>query len=267
MYRVYLVFFVMCLIAARTATAHEFWIEPQSYYVGEDEPIRADLKVGQNFSGSVFAYLPGRFRSFTITGSNDTEPIDGVIGDIPAISVQSAGTGLQVLAYHSTADRLTFDDMNEFSDYVIYEGNEWAIAKHRELGLPESGFTEAYTRCAKALVKVGDGTGGRDKAVGMPLEIVALQSPYDTETEKEIRVVLLREGEPMAGQQINVFFKGDPGAPRPHVTDTEGRVSIDVSLPGRYLLNAVWMRPAGSGRDVAWESYWASLTFEVPVND
>lgn len=267
----YLVFFVFCLFAAHAAAAHEFWIEPQNHVLPENAPIRADLKVGQNFSGAVFPYLPDRFQNFTLTGARSTRPIDSVIGDIPAVNTEPLGSGLQIIAYHSMADRLKFDNMDEFSVYVAYEGNSWAVAKHRELGLPESGFTEAYTRCAKALVQVGAGAGGSDRAVGMPLEIVALNSPYGATPAQAVTVVLLREGAPMAGQQINVFLKdglkNTAGNPQSYVTDAEGRALIDVSRPGRYLLNAVWMRPAGPGVGVAWESYWASLTFEVLSKD
>lgn len=225
--------------------------------------INADLKVGQNFSGLVFSYLPNRFVSFEVTGPDGTRPVTGIVGDTPAAAIPDAGPGLYILSYHSTADTLTFDDLQEFAEYAAYEGNDRIIAEHAALGLAETNFTEAYTRCAKALVQVGPFAGGADRAVGLPAELVALTSPYDPARGDTLDVQLLWQDAPLADQRINVFFKGDADGPVPVTTDADGQAGVDVSRPGTYLLNAVVMTPNAPGDEIAWESHWASLTFEI----
>ena len=46
-------------------------------------------------------------------------------------------------------------------------------------------------------------------------------------------------------------------------TDAAGKAVISLQGGGKFLLNAVHMQEAPPGRDAKWESYWASLTFEI----
>lgn len=48
------------------ATAHEFWIEPETYTVDPGDPIIAELRVGQDFKGAAQTYFPDRFARFDV---------------------------------------------------------------------------------------------------------------------------------------------------------------------------------------------------------
>ncbi len=46
-------------------------------------------------------------------------------------------------------------------------------------------------------------------------------------------------------------------------TKSEGRVSINVDRAGKWRLHAIKMERCAEPQVADWESYWASLTFEI----
>lgn len=255
---------VLCLVTASGATAHEFWIEPEAHHVAPGDTIRAALRVGQDFKGSELPYLEGRFETFTVSGPHGTHDVSGTPGDRPAAQIGTDAKGLHILGYHSTANTLTFSTMEKFVNYIAYEGNPWALDAHRAAGMPETGFKERYTRNAKALVQVGPvQPGDGDRALGLPIELIAQAHPADLGAGDRLPVLLLWQGEPLAGQRINIFTKGTEGPPPHVVTDAQGHAEVPLPRAGRYLINAVHMFPLDAEGPVHWESFWASLTFAV----
>lgn len=263
MYRLlWTVYFLLVLPAA--AGAHEFWIEPTRFEVSQTEDIIANLRVGQYFKGNNQVYLPDTFVSFTVTDLDGTRPVKGRIGDLPAVRIPAGRNGLHILAYHSTPSSVTYSSYDKFRDFARKHGFEWVIEAHQRRGLPTTDITESYTRYAKSLVKVGDGTG-RDESVGMPFELVAETNPY-TDLSDDITVRLLRLQKPQAGARISVFrkFVGCDATRTTVITDADGRANIPTGPGGRFLVNAVHIQAPGPRGYTPWESLWASLTFMLP---
>ncbi len=246
------------------AAAHEFWIEPKAFRVEPGAPIVADLKVGQNFRGDTYPYLKSRFVSFRATDRAGARDVKGDEGDAPAVNTRSAAKGLQVISYLATAHRLDFDKWEDFVSYVEYEGLGWVAEAHKQRGLPESSFAEEYVRCAKALVQVGEPSAAdQDLATGMPLELIAGQNPYAAPAPSELPVTLLWRGKPIGNIQIRVFRDNGTVSDTTTRTDPAGKAVISLQGGGKFLLNAVHMQEAPPERPGKWESYWASLTFEI----
>ena len=263
--------FLLLLLPIRAANAHEFWIEPTRYKLEPAEEIVANLRVGQYFKGNTFSFVPEKFIEFSVIDSSGKRPIKGRLGDLPAVNIPTAKTGLHVLVHHSTANTLTYSDFAKFERFARKEGNAWVLDTHKQRGLPRKNITEAYTRYAKALVRVGNGEG-RDKWVGMPFEIVVETNPYAGPSLGEITVRLLWKGRGMADKKISIFrkYSGCEATRSAVFTDAAGRASIPRELGGRFLLNSVHVTEpsAGSERTRAmWHSFWASMTFELPRTD
>lgn len=248
------------LVAAAPLAAHEYWIEPERYHLSAGAPLLADLRNGQDFRGSRLPYIGQRIRSFRLHDSEGSREIEGVNGDRPAARLQAPAPGLVILSYHSQPDSLEFRSFESFAGYVRYEGLDWAIARHRADGLPDSGFSERYTRNAKALVQVGPHAQGADRLLGLPLELVVDGSPYAPGRDA-VPVRLFRQGVPVADWPINVFTRADGGraALSRLRTDGAGRATVAFPPGSDILLNAVWLERAEG--EFAWESWWASLTF------
>lgn len=243
--------------------AHEFWVEPARYHVAVGEAILGHLKTGQHFKGVRNLYLPHQFTSFEITDAAGTRPVTGIVGDIPPLNLIADQPGLKVITYLSEPKSLDYTEWEKFEEFLTGMGMAAPLERHRARGLDPNAFTETYIRCAKSLVAVGDGAGA-DRALGMPLELVALTNPYSDSVTDGMRVQLLWQGAPLVDAQVKLFTgQGDSLQTAFMRTDGDGIALMPNLGPGQYLLNAVQLIEAPEGVDAAWQSYWASLTYAI----
>lgn len=263
-------FTTLVLISSQIASAHEFWISPQTYSVESGSPISADLRVGQNFEGGSFPYIPANFDRFELVHGNDVVKVKSRIGDRPALNQPAPSPGLWVVVHETTDQRLTYRDRETFVNFVTHKDLSGTLEAHAARGLPDAGFVENYRRFAKSLVAVGGFTGD-DREIGLRTELVAESNPYDPAFSGTMNVQLLFEGAPRIDAQIEVFERGPNGQVSIGTTrtDANGRASIAVKPGHEYLVDAVKMLPLegdASGIQAVWYSLWASLTFKVPAN-
>lgn len=249
------------------AHGHELWLSPKQYVVKEGAAIVANIRVGENFSGSVFAYIPKNFTRFDVISETRTTPVEGRIGDVPALSVAPLESGLVTLVYQSTASTVTYYEWEKFEQFVRHKDLVGVIDQHRARGLPERRFAERYFRYAKSLLAVGHGEGN-DKPLGLETEIVAEANPYTDDMAEGLRIRVLYQGQPRTDALVEVYERDTDGAVtlRPLRTDVDGRATVPVAVGHEYLLDAVVMRPVlgDNAENAVWESLWASLTFRVP---
>ncbi|MGR3759361.1 DUF4198 domain-containing protein [Roseobacteraceae bacterium NS-SX3] len=253
------------LLLASLASAHEFWIEPEKYQVAEGAQVSAQLLNGQMFKGAKIPYFPQRTRRFEVTEGGSSRENTGRMGDLPALQFIPQAAGLLTIVHETEPDTLVYESWTKFQAFADEKGFAGIRARHTARGLPESGFTERYSRHAKALIAVGQGEG-RDGARGMETEFVALANPYTGPAAVSLPVLLLYQDAPRPGARIDVFERTAEGAVTRTRTQTgaDGIARITVK-PGRsYLLDAVVLRPAPDGSGAVWETLWASLTFAIP---
>lgn len=256
---------VVC--ATQPADAHEFWISPETYMVPAEGQLIANIRVGQGFSGAAYAFFPKRFERFDLVAGDDVIPVEGRLGDRPALKMQAPARGL-ITVVHQTGDSfLTYDDAETFTQFVTHKDFAWALDENRRRGIPEQGFRERYSRYAKSLVGVGDARGA-DREVGLETEIVALANPYTDDVSEGLTVRVLYRSQPRADTQVEVFARDPEGTvtTTTYRTDAMGQAVISVEPGTEYLVDSVVMRPLTPEKesDPVWESLWASLTFRVP---
>lgn len=257
-----------CLAFAHAAEAHEFWIAPHAYQVAPGEPIVADLRVGQDFQGSRQTYFPDRFARFEVKMGETVLPVEGRLGDMPAMTFTPPGEGLAVVIHETKGDSLRYKTRDLFEGFVAHKELGDVLERHAERGLPELAFREAYTRYTKSLVAVGSGEGA-DSEVGLHTEIVALANPYTDDLSAGFPVRVLYEGAPRVGAQVEVFARdADAEVTKAlYHTDDEGRAVIEVEPDTEYMVDAVVMEDTGNDDPDAgpvWHSAWANLTFHTP---
>jgi len=257
------------LIFTFNIKAHEMWIEPVKYQVAKNKTIYAHEKVGQNFKGNPYSYLNTSYEKLDITINNKTRPVKSRIGDIPAIHEVAEEEGLAIVSAVSTVSHISYETWKKFESFIKSKELDWVLIKHKERGLPSKGFTEAYQRFPKALLKVGSGKG-KDKALGMRLEWVIETNPYTTPRTENgvIRARLLWKGKPLKYTHVGVFNKVDKQFIKTSLsTDENGVVEIPQANGGEFLINAVQMiEPSEKVRNdtgAVWESLWASVTYFI----
>lgn len=252
---------------ATASKAHEFWIDPVDHQVAPGTPVVADIRVGTEYEGAAYSYIPQRFRRFDYAFGGAVSRVDGTVGDRPAMTVEPDGEGLLV-AIHVTEDqRLIWSTWEKFAKFLSHKDLSWGLEAHDARGLPRENVRERYSRYAKSLIAVGAGAGA-DIEAGLLTEIIALENPYTGNMTDGLDVRAMYEGAPLKDTQIEVFEKAADGTVRIFLerTDDTGAATIPVRPGHRYMLDAVILRPLDvvEDTDPAWESLWANLTFEVP---
>lgn len=228
----------------------------------------ADLRVGENFKGNASSFVPQRFARFDLAMNGKVMPVEGRLGDRPALAVTAPGDGLVVVVHQTNDLTLTYREAEKFANFARHKDFAWAIQEHVTRGLPETGFQEVYSRYAKSLMSVGGGAGA-DSEVGLLTEIVALANPYTDDLSGGMPVKVLFDGEVRADTQVELFEKAPDGSVTVtlHRTDAQGQAVIPVQPGHEYLVDSVLLRAVDPGKrnGAVWESLWASLTFMVPA--
>lgn len=255
----------ICLSTA-SAQAHEFWISPEVYVTPNGGDIQAQLRVGQEFEGGTYSFNQNRFERFDLVMGEKTVPVQGRLGDTPALNMPADNEGLITIVHETSDNLLTYKGMEKFETFAKHKDFEWALQGHLDRGLPTEKFIEQYRRYAKSLVAVGKGNGA-DREVGLKTEIVALANPY-TDAIDLFPVKVLLDGAPRANVQIELFDKAPDGTVEVtlHRTDADGIGSFPITSGHEYLVDAVALTPLEGDPNTqpVWNTAWASLTFSVP---
>lgn len=255
------------LLVAHSASAHEFWIEPEQYTVEAGGQIRADLKNGEAFEGNTLSYVPTRFTRFELIVGTEVTPVEGRPGDRPALNLAAPAEGLAILVHETTQSRITYSEWERFTAFVDHKALTGTLQAHAARGLPEADFVESFTRFCKALVSVGHGEG-TDGVTGMLTEIVAGANPYTDDLSAGMPLRVIFDGQPRVGAQVELFEKSTDGTVEItyYLTDADGWVAVPVKPGHTYLADAVVIRPIGTTVEAGpvWETLWAAMTFAVP---
>ena len=257
------------LCAVRPALAHDFWIQPSLFRAKPGELINVHLRVGHAFEGEAVARHAPRIEQFIVAGPDqdkDAAGIPGVEGSDPAGFVRPQRQGIYVLGYRSRHARSELEAA-KFESYLREQGLERIAelrAQRGEVGQPGR---ELYSRCAKSIVRVGDDThaSGCDPALEFRLELFPPADLFTRTPGSTFSFQLLFDGRPMEGVLVHACSRSDPHQEIRSRTDENGRVSLVLNHDGAWLLNAVHMFDAPPESGAAWESLWASLTFELPA--
>ena len=260
---------VFVLLTGIPAFSHEFWIEPEKYQVESGAPLIANLKNGQNFAGISLAWFDTRFTRFDMFSGDGIAPVDGRMGDSPAMQTTAPEDGLLIVVHETVESTLTYKEWEKFLGFIEHKDFSSAVAQHDENGWPKEQFREAYTRHAKALIAVGEGSGA-DRAFGLETEFVALTNPYEKDFDGTMKVLVNYNDTPRKNAQVEVFDRAPDGTVvvTLHRTDENGIALVPVFEGHQYLFDAVVLRPSSragtSERAPLWETLWAALTFSVP---
>jgi uncharacterized GH25 family protein len=261
-------FLILSLATTSAAVGHEFWLAPKDYLVAPEQNIVADLRVGQNFDGGAFAYVPANFKRFEMINGKTVIAVKGRIGDRPALNMPVPNPGLWIVVHETSDSQITYREWEKFTGFVEHKGFPDTLKLHAERGLPQTDFRENYRRFVKSLIAVGDGTGA-DRVVGMRTEIVAQINPYTDNVSNGLPVLVLFEGTPRINVQVEIFDRAPSGqvVVTTTRTDAKGVALIPVQNGHEYNLDAVVMLPLQAEDpllDPSWESLWAGLTFKLP---
>lgn len=262
--RISLLTLLVALFASASLVAHDFWIEPSTFQPEVGSSLALRLLVGENFLGDPFPRDPTHIKRFVMIGPQGETPIEGLSGSDPAGYVRANTPGLYVIGYSSNRNFVTLD-AQRFESYLHEEGLERISSLRAKKSQSQVDAKEAYSRCSKSLVAVGEiDPAAQDLSLGLTLELVAGKNPYLLVQGEELPVRLLYKGKPLQGAQVVAKKRESPTRKLESRSDEQGRVVFHLIGTGVWLVKAVHMVPASEGTSADWESFWASLTFEIP---
>jgi len=255
---------------AQPGFGHEAWLSPQAYIDNSHMSVRADIRIGQNFTGDGLRYLPQKIVTLAFLTEDGQQAITGRLGDQPAIQASAPVRGQNILIYQSQPEKIVYQSFDKFADFVREKADESLLNTHKQRGLPEKDFTETYIRFAKTiLIRGADTPGLADRYSGMEVEFVLENNALLNEDTTPLSIRLFYQEKPLAGAKLAIFEKGSDGALTiaHHRTDAQARIYLQPKSGHEYLIDHVTIRPPLKGNNekgAAWESLWASLTFYYP---
>lgn len=264
---VYLAALFATLVVTGKGTAHEFWIDPQDFTLEAGETLLADTRVGQDFSGAAQSFLPSNFEAFAVVSGGALQPVEGRLGDIPALTMDGLQEGLAVIVHQSVPYQIVWSEWERFLNFAIHKDLGDVTAMHEARALSQEDVTENYIRYAKSLVAVGAGAG-EDSRVGMRTELVAMANPYTDDITGGMPMQLWYEDALQADYQVELYAEDAAGEVivTLHRTDADGVVLLPVEPGVTYMADAVFLEevePAANS-NAAWVTHWANMTFQTP---
>jgi len=265
--------FAVGLLSAANTEAHDFWLQPQQYWLTAPAVTPFTLQVGH---GPARQRSP--IRSSRITRFDAVAP-DGARVDLSgglAIggasqdgTVQLRDPGSYVLVFETDNRAESHLPAIRFNDYLKTEGLTAVLAQRERTHRMDADGSESYSRHAKSIVQVGSYVPGFasqiTKPIGLPLEIVPEVSPHMQPRPATLPVRVLFAGRPLTGALVKLTqLEHDEQPLETHLTDVSGQATFSMPHSGTWLLNVIWSTPLPDSRETDFETVFSSLTFALP---
>jgi uncharacterized GH25 family protein len=251
------------LTGSASLGAHDFWIEPTGFKADVGRVLGVKLRVGEEFHGDPVPRNEAMIGDFVVVDASGRRQVVGRDGSDPAGVLRVVSPGLMVIGYRSRPSPVTLP-ADKFTQYLKEEGLESVIAARARAQASQREGREIFSRAAKSLVRSGAMTdGATDRALGFPIELVAERNPYQMKTGDRLPVRLSFRNAPLEGTLVVAYNQRSPYHKLRARSDRDGRASFAIEEPGPWMVKAVHMVPAPAGSNADWESFWASLTFEM----
>ncbi|ABC65003.1 DUF4198 domain-containing protein [Erythrobacter litoralis] len=248
------------------ASAHTFWLAPESYQIEVGEIVTVDFQVGDAAENGPWGLYWERVVSLRDYGPDGISDHQGAIRETVGEEVGRAALdlnepGTHVVAFESNPSASDLD-AEAFNSYVDEEGLH-AVSRYRNAtATVDRRGTELYSRRSKALIQVGDTpTDNVTLPIGQTLEIVPLQNPYALGDDRRLTVQILFRGAPLTEGTLHVAnLAGSKGTTK-YPTDENGMVELTIPEEGRWLLDVVWAVPAPNEDRADFFTVFSSLSF------
>ena len=243
-------------------SAHYTYIMPDSFRVVPGGTVKIGFHAADGFPGSTQVIKRLTDASFRVAGKSIA--ISPTTEDKRlAAMVTIAGTGHVVATAINAA---TVDTMNakSFTGYLEEENLTHVVEARVKAGEADKPARERYTMFAKSILLAGAPDEGYKTPAGHTIEIVPEKDPYSLKPGEAMPVRVLLRGKPAASLELMAASTGSFGSKSRSIgkTGMDGRISVPVTA-GAWRLHTIHMERS-SQPDADWESFWATLTFEVP---
>ncbi|MCA1654694.1 MAG: DUF4198 domain-containing protein [Sphingomicrobium sp.] len=262
----------LALAFSGIAAAHDFWIQPQSFWLMPKAQTSLAILVGHGPARQHWVLRLNRVvRLISIGPGGRRTDHSGALQQgtyAPDAQIGFATPGTYVVAFENTSS-INSLPADRFNDYLRSEGIRPAIEWRQRTNASGQPGRESYSRRAKALVQVA--AAGRVaqpqviRPLGLTLEIVPEINPYQPGTARSLPVRVIYQGHPLAGAFVKLNdLQHDEKPIETHITDGSGRALFQLPRSGQWQMNVVWTRPVHTDPDFDFETVFSSLSFGFP---
>jgi uncharacterized GH25 family protein len=262
---------IVAIAMSSPALAHEFWLQPSAFWTAPSTTIPLTLQVGDG-SARERSQIPVRRITRFAAVAPDADVIDlsrrfrtGAASY--DAQVEFDRPGVYVLALETDNRARSYLPASEFNEYLRVEGLTPALELRSRTGRMHEGATERYSRCAKALIQVGDPAHASVSLapVGITLEIVPEVNPYAAPRPAALPVQVIYQGRALAGALVQlVDLDRDVEPLETRVTNSAGRATFTMPAAGSWLLSVVWTQSLPTTDEADFETTFSSLSFGLP---
>ena len=255
------------------AFAHDFWLQPDEYWIGPDALTPLTLQVGHGpyrQRSPIPARRITRFEALDPSGARTDLHEQLRLGEAAKDGEFRLGNpGTYVLILQTDDRAQTHLPSIRFNEYLRAEGLTPALEQRTRQRRMDADGSERYSRCAKSIVQVGppnvDSQHAVTRPVGLPLEIVPEANPYELPRSTHLPVRVIYAGRPLPGALVKLTDLSHDASPfETHVTDREGRATFTLPDSGMWLLNVIWTKALPPSEETDFETIFSSLSFGFP---
>jgi uncharacterized GH25 family protein len=263
----------MGLCCTSSVAAHDFWVQPNEYWLRPQAVTPLTLQVGHGPFRQRSPIPLSRITRFEAIAPNGTvTDLRGNLrlgGNTEDADFQFLNPGAYVLVLETDEHAQSHLPAIRFNDYLTVEGLTPALEQRARTHRMDADGSENYSRRAKSIVQVGPpGTKSPTqvtKPLGLPLEIVPERNPYSEPRLATLPVRVIYEGRPLAGALVKLTNLEHDATPlEMHLTDLAGRATFTMPKNGTWLLNVIWTKSMPRSHDTDFETIFSSLSFGFP---
>lgn len=262
----------LAALLSKSAAPHDLYVMPGNFRPTAGSAVTISFHVGDSFPESEVSPKLERLRDTKLLWNGGEQLLPDVRkqGKKAACQVVVKGGG-ELLATGSTSPALIHLDARKFSEYLKEEGLASVLAWRASHGESDKPGKERYSKYAKSILLVDQPNAFSTRSVGFVIEIVPEIDPLSLKPGQPLPIRVLFRGRPVEGQQIETSWvpQGRPGSARTTVvglTGRDGRFDVPISGQGTWRIHTVHMERCHDPAVADWESFWASLTFELSVS-
>ncbi len=257
-----------------TLNAHTLFLKLSTYFLAPHTDVTIAL-VNGTFDKSENAITRNRMRDVRIVGPGDEVVYPDTTqwrdeDNMALLDFKTGEVGTYVVGVSTTVSRIDLS-ANDFNEYLEHDGVLDILAARKQEGALGEDARERYSKHVKAIIQVGqERTDTYTHRLGYPSEIVPLSNPYDLGVGDTFEILVMIDGQPVAGQLIYASHEGYHGhdGEGGHLiavetrTDDQGKARFNLEAAGRWYVTVIHMVKVDE-EGVDYESKWASLTFEI----
>ncbi|MBL4676555.1 MAG: DUF4198 domain-containing protein [Mucilaginibacter sp.] len=267
MKQLYVRFILFFAFIALVSFVPDHFLLPEHFFLKKGDTLNLHLLLGENLAGeSELQYASKQTTKFNIYEGKKTTDLTKTVKDNakPLLKYNVDNNGPILISLNN--DELNEIPREDFLAFLTEQGYDDIADKLKNSNALN--FTEKYNRYIKTLLTVGDGGGNEhSKVVGDDFEIIVKQNPYKLNYGEDLTATVTFKGKPYDGP-VWVYIKASSGNiyPQKLNTDAQGRVYMNVSREGVYMLRATKFE-ASKGKDADYESWVASYIFSFRNHD